>query len=931
MDPSIMKLLEEDEDETMHSGADVDAFTAALNRDIEGDGLGDSHSAAASDSAASGSFTQESNQISGAQQFSHWQSSNQNKNGDNQSQQVPNVIKQEPQQPSELMGSQHGTIDENRRDANAAQMPVDVDMKPKIALEPVHDKTDLTSLNFHQASSMQASGSAPSQTQGLGKMQIRPKMPNMQNNPVNSGRQIPFGSLLPLILPELDDERSMQLQALYNKLRRSEVDKDTFVRSMKSLVGDQMLKLAVVKIHAKSTRMVHAGPSPLQSQSAIHQPLVRPSPPSIGQFTDLNSFSQPLRMGQITPSDSSSGNSMTMQGQNDSVRSVVDGNAKRSREGELLSNSQAMQAIQMQDRTTNSMQGLTKMQQQHFHFPPNSLPIDGSSNSNPYPATNVNAPTKLLKQPYDIPMRQAQHHQGLGLTQLGGQTKNMMSGPMLEKQNVPIDSNKLPSGSFPQRESNVAMQQDRIPWQAMSSNEQRPGSFSSGPYVKREPVDQTNDHHAKVPLHSSQGPTPNSFGPPVHEQGNALHGASTFESSRTAFSTSISTPPISAPGIATPINNFPQVSSQIPSSGAIVGPLNTAKAPPKKPAVGQKKPLDTSGSSPPPSSKKQKVAAASMDQSIEHLNDVTAVSGVNLREEEEQLFSGPKDGSRISEASRRVVQEEEEKLLLQKVPLQRKLAEIISKCGLKNLSNDVERCLSLCVEERLRGLISNLIRVSKQRVDSEKSRHRTIITSDVRQQILVINRKAKEEWDKKLAEAEKLRKLSEPESSSSGVESDKDEGGGKSTKNLPVNKDEDDKMRTTAANVAARAAVGGDDMLSKWQLMAEQAKQKREGGAETASSSQVVKDANRKPLTTSVRNQRDNRGAGKRESSAASGSSGAGRLLGSRDQVPTLPPKVARNISVRDVIAVLERESQMTKSTALYRLYERIRNDSTGE
>ncbi|GAB2250369.1 hypothetical protein Droror1_Dr00013728 [Drosera rotundifolia] len=904
MDPSIMKLLEEDEDETMHSGADVDAFTAALNRDIEGDGLGDSHSAAASDSAASGSFTQECNQISGAQPFSHWQSSNQNKKGDNQSQQVPHVIKQEPQQPSDLMGSQHGTIDENRRDANAAQMPVDVDMKPKIALEPVHDKTDLTSLNFHQASSMQASGSAPSQTQGLGKMQIRP---NMQNNPVNSGRQIPFGSLLPLILPELDDERSMQLQALYNKLRKSEVDKDTFVRSMKSLVGDQMLKLAVVKIHAKSTRMVHAGPSPLQSQSAIHQPLVRPSPASIGQFTDLNSFSQPLRMGQITPSDSSSGNSMTMQGQNDSVRSVVDGPYNK------------FDAGPYQNAAAT------------FHFPPNSLPIDGSSNSNPYPATNVNAPTKLLKQPYDIPMRQAQHHQGLGLTQLGGQTKNMMSGPMLEKQNVPIDSNKLPSGSFPQRESNVAMQQDRIPWQAMSSNEQRPGSFSSGPYVKREPVDQTNDHHAKVPLHSSQGPTPNSFSPPVHEQGNALHGASTFESSRTAFSTSISTPPISAPGIATPINNFPQVSSQIPSSGAIVGPLNTAKAPPKKPAVGQKKPLDNSGSSPPPSSKKQKVAAASMDQSIEHLNDVTAVSGVNLREEEEQLFSGPKDESRISEASRRVVQEEEEKLLLQKVPLQKKLAEIISKCGLKNLSNDVERCLSLCVEERLRGLISNLIRVSKQRVDSEKSRHRTIITSDVRQQILVINRKAKEEWDKKLAEAEKLRKLSEPESSSSGVESDKDEGGGKSTKNLPVNKDEDDKMRTTAANVAARAAVGGDDMLSKWQLMAEQAKQKREGGAETASSSQVVKDANRKPLTTSVRNQRDNRGAGKRESSAASGSSGAGRLLGSRDQVPILPPKVARNISVRDVIAVLERESQMTKSTALYRLYERIRSDSTGE
>ncbi|CAI9771373.1 unnamed protein product [Fraxinus pennsylvanica] len=37
MDPNIMKFLEEDEDETMPSGADVEAFTAALNRDIEGD------------------------------------------------------------------------------------------------------------------------------------------------------------------------------------------------------------------------------------------------------------------------------------------------------------------------------------------------------------------------------------------------------------------------------------------------------------------------------------------------------------------------------------------------------------------------------------------------------------------------------------------------------------------------------------------------------------------------------------------------------------------------------------------------------------------------------------------------------------------------------------------------------------------------------
>jgi transcription initiation factor TFIID subunit 4 len=111
-------------------------------------------------------------------------------------------------------------------------------------------------------------------------------------------------------------------------------------------------------------------------------------------------------------------------------------------------------------------------------------------------------------------------------------------------------------------------------------------------------------------------------------------------------------------------------------------------------------------------SKKQKTSGGFHEQSIDQLNDVTAVSGVNLRvhdflcfcyvlfalcmpsstyylrffeaiiacafcqEEEEQLFSAPKDESRVSEAARRVVQLEEEKLILQKEPLAKKLAEI---------------------------------------------------------------------------------------------------------------------------------------------------------------------------------------------------------------------------------------------------------------
>ncbi|KAK7840565.1 atp-dependent zinc metalloprotease ftsh 10 [Quercus suber] len=176
--------------------------------------------------------------------------------------------------------------------------------------------------------------------------------------------------------------------------------------------------------------------------------------------------------------------------------------------------------------------------------------------------------------------------------------------------------------------------------------------------------------------------------------------------------------------------------------------------PPKKPSIGQKKPLEAHGSLPPLPSIKQKVSGAFLDQSIEQLNDVTAVSGVNLR-----------------------------------------------------------------------------------RVDIEKPRHRTVVTSDVQQQIMTMNRKAREEWEKEQAEAEKLRRLND---GNNGVDGDKEKDDGRG-KSLKANKEEDDKMRTTAANVAARATVGGDDMLSKWQLMAEQARQKRERGVDTSGSQPIAK------------------------------------------------------------------------------------------
>lgn len=78
-----------------------------------------------------------------------------------------------------------------------------------------------------------------------------------------------------------------------------------------------------------------------------------------------------------------------------------------------------------------------------------------------------------------------------------------------------------------------------------------------------------------------------------------------------------------------------------------------------------------------------------------------------------------------------------------------------------------------------------------------------------------------------------------------------------------VNKEEDDKMRTTATNSAVRAAIGVGDMLSRWQLMAKQ------GGSDTPSVSQTGKDVGKKHATTSTRNTRESHEPEKRDSSTS--------------------------------------------------------------
>ncbi|XP_048592623.1 transcription initiation factor TFIID subunit 4 isoform X2 [Brassica napus] len=319
-----------------------------------------------------------------------------------------------------------------------------------------------------------------------------------------------------------------------------------------------------------------------------------------------------------------------------------------------------------------------------------------------------------------------------------------------------------------------------------------------------------------------------------------------------------------SPSMKTQLDSSTMVNFSAPAATILPGTI-------VRTTQGQKKSLEAQGSSLPPLSKRQKLCETSLAGSGKKFNDVTELSGINLMEEERELLSSlPKNNSRVFKSFRRVAYEEEGRTILQKAPLQRKLAGIMAKSGIKHIKDDVERCLSLCVEERMRVLLSKIIRTSKQRTDPEKCRNRICITSDIRKQINEMNQKEKDEQEKKHGGEEELKNDTAKED--------------KRSEQVKANKEQAEK-RAKAANDAALASVGGDNVFSKWKLMAE---------------------ARQKPSSETRRNAKKLSG---------------GQRLGKKNHGS---PKVVRSISVKDVIAVVEKEHQMSRSTLLYRLYDSI-------
>ncbi|KAG9143669.1 hypothetical protein Leryth_017157 [Lithospermum erythrorhizon] len=978
MDPSIMKFLEEDEDETMHSGADVEAFTAALNRDIEAASQGSGNTSVqfqptwepTRDDENSNQNQQES--VS-AQPEKHpsevrlkhpeFGSDNQQQvDNSSQGQAPPNQHEQPP--PKDICQQTLQTTDSQCHE----KTPMDIDESgvngnkegesEKLKKESAINQQVLTT-----GTSNQLQGAI-----GMGNQQAPAIETNSQQaiSSVTKNQQV-IATAVGNHQPTATTMSSQQLAgsgANSQQLARPTMHQQSPASGM---INQPPMAMGInnhqsVAMGMNNQRSVAMG---MNNQQSVAMAMNNKQPMAMGlnnkQPGDIGvNTQQPLAVGVKNQQTMTSGSNQPVINSGLGSQQAMSMGVANQQAINLLNRGKqvpfalllpVIQPLLDRDRSTQlqtlyltlkkneitkeafvrHMRGIVgdqmlkmavyKLQQQAARDAAAQQHMQGPSNVQAPAESSDSTLDNNALQPYEVG-RQGDSHNMQATTS----SYFSASSQDREHQTYPVQ------GLTKQQQQHLHFSQASYPTVGSTGNNQRPFPTSNvtpaaslkqahDSQMRQLPVHhnnavqwhQSNDHQQRSHFSASQGL---SSVPTLHaEHGNSKNDAFEMQSSKMGVSASTSQMD----------HNLP-LNSRVPSAPSPIAAANSPKTLIKKPSVGQKKPLEALGSSPPPSSKKQKVSGGGLlDQSIEQLNDVTAVSGVNLREEEEQLFSGPKEDSRVSEASRRVVQEEEDRLILQKNPLQKKLAEIMAKGGLKSIGNDVEKCLSLCVEERMRGLMSCLIRLAKQRVDIEKNRHRTLVTTDVRKKIMAINQKVRVEWEKKQAEEVKLLRLNDPERSAA-LDGDKDESRARAVK-LVANKEEDEKMRTTAANVAARAAVGGDDMFSKWKLMAEQAKQKQEGGTDGASGSQAGIDVPRK-TSTAGKSAKDHHEAEKR--GQLSSNPGSIRKVG-RNQVIMAHNRVARAISVKDVIAVLEREPQMSRSTLIYRLYDKIRSESSAE
>ncbi|CAI8598530.1 unnamed protein product [Vicia faba] len=284
---------------------------------------------------------------------------------------------------------------------------------------------------------------------------------------INRSKQVPFGLLLPILIPQLAKYRAMQLTTLFNKLKKDEIPKDHFVRLMKGIVGDQMLRIASTKVQQQTKAN--------KSSSGQQHPVRMPTVTSSGtKFNDPHALAQLHQRSMNPAADHSHNTSSAIQVKSEPTYSTVDIGAKKSLEHDVrvvqpnkLPSSGSNAVSQETERSSVHIQGLNKQQQQHIHFP--STYGSSGGNYNHFSGTTTGSLSlRPQPHPHDSHIRQIPH-QNIGLNHLGVERKSSFTDPK-----------RMPGGSVSTGVNNTAPQQTSTSWQP--SAEQNSGLFSSVSY-----------------------------------------------------------------------------------------------------------------------------------------------------------------------------------------------------------------------------------------------------------------------------------------------------------------------------------------------------------------------------------------------------------------------------------------------------------------
>ena len=158
----------------------------------------------------------------------------QNEKTESHAQQDQNFRPKQEQHSSLMELERCSSLPENQQQHNAAPLQAS---KNQPQADREQGDAEQVSAQFSQTAGLQGSEKAPILVNDSNRMQNRDnesqylklqKMSNQQtmvseqaNNPLNRSKQVPFASLMPVLMPQLDKDRAMQLQTLFNRLKVS--------------------------------------------------------------------------------------------------------------------------------------------------------------------------------------------------------------------------------------------------------------------------------------------------------------------------------------------------------------------------------------------------------------------------------------------------------------------------------------------------------------------------------------------------------------------------------------------------------------------------------------------------------------------------------------------------------------------------------------